>query len=92
MALLRDIAKPPRSDDICVISAADPLNLVGVITPGVKVPALPGNRILYRGGVPTALLTGNETTLLGPVDEGDVWALKNQLTQGVAPPQLRAYL
>jgi ATP-dependent Lhr-like helicase len=75
-----------------VISAADPLNLVGIVTPGAKVPALPGNRILYRDGVPTAVLAGKETTLLGKVEECDAWDLKSQLARGVAPPQLRAYL
>jgi ATP-dependent Lhr-like helicase len=34
------------------ISAADPLNLVGVILPGPRVPALPTNYIVLRGGLP----------------------------------------
>ena len=45
---------------LTVISAADPLNLGGIITPGVKTPARAGNRILLAGGEPVARLTGDE--------------------------------
>ena len=89
---LRQVARQAGRDEICTISAADPLNLVGIITPGSKLPALPGNRVLYRDGVPTAVLAGKETRFLGPVDEGDAGALRNQLIRHAAPPQLRAYL
>ncbi len=34
------------------ISAADPLNLVGIILPGQRVPALPSNFVVFRDGVP----------------------------------------
>ena len=44
---------PARSSRL---SGADPLNLVGVLTPGARLPALTGNRLLYRDGVPIALL------------------------------------
>jgi ATP-dependent Lhr-like helicase len=33
-------------------SAADPLNLVGVLTPGARIPAVLGNRVAYLDGVP----------------------------------------
>jgi ATP-dependent Lhr-like helicase len=34
------------------VSAADPLNLVGVILPGARVPAVPTNYVVFRDGVP----------------------------------------
>jgi ATP-dependent Lhr-like helicase len=34
------------------LSAADPLNLVGVILPGPRVPSNPSNYIVFRNGVP----------------------------------------
>jgi ATP-dependent Lhr-like helicase len=40
------------------VSAADPLNLVGILTPGARLPALTGNRVLYRDGVPIAVWPG----------------------------------
>ena len=38
------------------LSGADPLNLAGVLTPGPKLAALTGNRLLFRNGLPVALL------------------------------------
>ena len=35
-----------------VISACDPLNLVGLLTPGDRVPANLGNRIVFHNGLP----------------------------------------
>jgi ATP-dependent Lhr-like helicase len=34
------------------LAAADPLNLVGIVTPGARVPALRGHTIVYRDGLP----------------------------------------
>jgi len=62
------------------LSAADPLNLAGIITPGDKVPRLPGHRLLYERGVPVALLLGGgEVRYLRPIDPAAQWLLKQQL-------------
>ena len=89
---LRAIRKQADPEEICAVSAADPLNLVGIITPGPKLPALPGNRILYKAGVPLAVLTGKEMRWLGQHSEEDDWEIKNQLIRRQPPPQLKAYL
>jgi ATP-dependent Lhr-like helicase len=34
------------------VSAADPLNLVGILTPGPRIPALRTREVVYRDGVP----------------------------------------
>lgn len=57
---LRETRKRPARGDLIAISAADPLNLVGILTPGRRVPALAGNRILFRDGVPVATLIAGE--------------------------------
>ena len=36
------------------LSAADPLNVVGILTPGGRVPATLGHRVAYVDGVPVA--------------------------------------
>jgi ATP-dependent Lhr-like helicase len=36
---------------LVTISAADPLNLVGVIVPGERIPAISGRYVSYRDGV-----------------------------------------
>lgn len=76
---LRTLRKHTEDDQVCAISAADPLNLVGIITPGSKLPALPGNRILYQGGAPLAILSGKEIRWLAATKPDEEWALKNQL-------------
>ena len=37
------------------LSAADPLNLVGILVPGERVPAISGNTVTYRDGAAVAL-------------------------------------
>ncbi|HUH04002.1 MAG TPA: DEAD/DEAH box helicase [Kofleriaceae bacterium] len=53
---LRASRHPPRIPELVRIAATDPVNLVGVTSPGPRVPAVIGNAILYRDGVPIASL------------------------------------
>jgi ATP-dependent Lhr-like helicase len=89
---LRAVRKEQDTETLVTLSAVDPLNLVGIVTPGAKIPALPGNRVLFRGGIPTALHVGKETQFLVSVEKHREWEFKNRLTQRTIPPQLRAYL
>jgi ATP-dependent Lhr-like helicase len=41
----------PLSGEIIALSAADPLNLVGILVPGERVPAISGRTVSYRDGV-----------------------------------------
>jgi ATP-dependent Lhr-like helicase len=46
---------PPQADSTAeniTISAADPLNLVGIIVPGERVPAISGKFVTFRNGIP----------------------------------------
>ncbi|WP_343729281.1 DEAD/DEAH box helicase [Duganella sp.] len=52
--LLRDMRRRPHDGSYVCISGVDPLNLCGTLLPGDKVPALAGNRILFRDGLPAA--------------------------------------
>jgi ATP-dependent Lhr-like helicase len=52
--LLRDMRRRPHDGTLVAISAIDPLNLSGTVLSGDKVPALSGNRILFRDGVAVA--------------------------------------
>src|SRR5262249_34943834 len=51
---LRATRRKPASGELTVLSAADPLNLAGILTPGPKVSAISTNRIVYRDGLPIA--------------------------------------
>jgi ATP-dependent Lhr-like helicase len=53
---LRKLRKQPPSGELLTISASDPLNLVGIIAPGARIPAQPSTRILLRDGMPVAVL------------------------------------
>ncbi len=89
---LRAVRRQSDDEAIVALSAADPLNLAGIITPGNKISALPGNRLLFRGGVLIAILSGKETRFLQTLSGSKQWEVKNQLLRRNAPPQLRAYL
>ena len=61
---LRSVRKRERDGDLVSLSAADPLNLAGIVTPGARVAALAGNRLLLRDGVPIATYVGGEVQFL----------------------------
>ncbi|HKR98899.1 MAG TPA: hypothetical protein VJU79_05235, partial [Candidatus Dormibacteraeota bacterium] len=49
---LRAVRKAPRTDEQVRLSAADPLNLAGIITPGPRIPAIRTNTVVFRDGLP----------------------------------------
>jgi ATP-dependent Lhr-like helicase len=65
---LREIRREPGSRRLIAISAADPLNLSGVVTPGDRLRAATGNRIVYCDGVPVAVMEGDILRMLAAVD------------------------
>ena len=61
---LRRVRKRAADGVPVTVCGADPLNLVGGVLPGAKVPALATSRIVYRDGVPVATRVAGEVTLL----------------------------
>ncbi len=51
--LLRATRRSETKQETVIISAADPLNLVGILTPGPRVSPYSGQMIAYTNGVPT---------------------------------------
>jgi ATP-dependent Lhr-like helicase len=49
---LRALRREQPGGQTVRVSAVDPLNLVGIVTPGPRVPAVPGHHVDYRDGVP----------------------------------------
>ena len=43
--------KASPSGERIVISAADPLNLVGIIVPGERIPAISGRSVTFKDGI-----------------------------------------
>ncbi len=60
IGLLRDVRRKPPSDAYISLSAADPLNLIGILTPGPRLASVAGNRLLYKDGLPVATLAAGE--------------------------------
>ena len=48
---LRATRKLPPTGEAITVSAADPLNLVGILVPGDRVPAISGKTVVFRDGV-----------------------------------------
>ncbi|HEY7962697.1 MAG TPA: DEAD/DEAH box helicase [Steroidobacteraceae bacterium] len=88
IGLLREMRRKPREGQCVSLSAADPLNLVGILTPGVRLPSLAGNRVLYRDGVPLALLAGGEVSFLETLPPEEQWQARNRLLRRHVPEQL----
>jgi ATP-dependent helicase Lhr and Lhr-like helicase len=85
---LRAARRRPPADQWLSVSGADPLNLVGILTPGQRLPALTGNRLLYRDGIPTAVLVADGIQFLEALDPAKEWTAQKELLRGPvhAPP------
>jgi len=88
IALLREARRKGAEGHMLSLSGADPLNLIGILTPGARLPSLSGNRVLYRDGVPIALLTGGEVTLLTELTPAAEWEARNLLLRRSVPAAL----
>jgi ATP-dependent helicase Lhr and Lhr-like helicase len=51
---LRAMRNQPLGGETITLSAADPLNLVGILVPGDRVPAISGRTVSYRDGIAVA--------------------------------------
>jgi ATP-dependent Lhr-like helicase len=88
ITLLREARRKPREDHFVSLSGADPLNLVGILTPGARLPSLAGNRLLYCDGVPVALLAGGEVSFLTALAPQQQWEARNMLLRRHVPAVL----
>jgi ATP-dependent Lhr-like helicase len=94
IGLLRTTRREKSEGELVAVSGADPLNLVGILTPGDALPAITANRVLYRDGVPIVVKEGEgkgERFLVDvPSEERDV--LRAALVRRRPVPLVRAYL
>ncbi len=78
----------PEGGHLVSLSGADPLNLVGIVTPGARLASLTGNRVLYQDGVPVALYAGGEISFLVDMDAKEQWRAQNALLRRHLPDVL----
>ena len=83
--MLREVRRKPETGALISISAADPLNLLGILTPKPKLAALTGNRLLYRDGLPIAYLAGSEVQFLETLDPASEWEARKALLRSGGP-------
>jgi len=74
------------------ISAADPLNLAGILLPGPKVPALAGNRVLFRDGIAVAARIAGEAQWFAELGPEETRAAEDALVKRQPGSPLLAYL
>ena len=85
---LRDTRRKPGAETWISLSGADPLNLAGILTPGPKLAALTTNRVLYRDGIPVALLAGGAVQLLETLEPSLEWKARKALMRSAVPASL----
>ncbi len=88
VGLLREMRRRPASGQWVSLSGADPLNLIGILTPGQRLAALTANRVVYRDGLPVAALTGGKTLFLTELDAADQWEAEKRLVRSAARGRL----
>jgi ATP-dependent Lhr-like helicase len=92
VSALRSTRRKELDGALISVSAADPLNLVGIVLPGARVPVIPSNRILFRDGVAIAVLEAGQERYLVDLEKASEWPAKKALIHRPVPPQLKAYL
>ncbi len=90
IGLLRSIRKMSVNGELVALSAADPLNLQGILTPGPRIAAFTANRILFSRGLPIAALESGGIRKLvdAPVSDSQI---ETALRIGKLRPSLRPY-
>ena len=82
IAKLRDVRKLTEPDPPVVISASDPVNLIGIITPAGRVPALHTNYLLLQDGEVRGTKIAGEIQLTSGLDQQTALTYREALTRG----------
>ncbi|MEP6883362.1 MAG: DEAD/DEAH box helicase [Gammaproteobacteria bacterium] len=85
VSLLRDMRRKPHGQQLVCLSAADPLNLIGIITPGARLASLAGNRLIYRDGLPVATYAADQVRYLEELAAKEQWEVRTALLRRHTP-------
>jgi ATP-dependent Lhr-like helicase len=89
---LREVRRTTPDGHILVVSAADPLNLAGIVTAGERIAAITSTRIAYRNGVPVAVLEGDYIRSIAEVDAASAADIASALTGRRMPPVVSGFV
>ncbi|HET7930450.1 MAG TPA: ATP-dependent DNA helicase, partial [Rhodanobacteraceae bacterium] len=87
VAALRTLRKRAPGGTLVCIGGGDPLNLVGGVLAGAKVPCLATSRIVYRDGVPVATRIAGEIVLCQTMNGHEERAVRGALLQRQSMPR-----
>src|SRR6185295_7802050 len=76
---LREVRRTPADGQFRTISAADPLNLTGIVTAGERVRAAGRNRVAFRSGIPVAVMEADTLRALVPLESSELSTLTRVL-------------
>ena len=83
---LRRVRRAPADGLVVTLSAADPLNLTGIICLGDRIPTTASTRIAFRDGVPIGTLTGRRNIdWIEPQTPEQEWSARNALLRRRIP-------
>lgn len=82
IAPLRAIRQRADDGELAVVGGCDPLNLVGGVLAGDKVPAVPGSRVLYRDGMPLAASVAGKIVPLMELSAAEAQVARQALQSG----------
>jgi ATP-dependent Lhr-like helicase len=88
VAPLREARRRSATGQLISVSGADPLNLIGILTPGGRLPSLAGNRLLYRDGLPIATFAAGEVELLESIEPHEEWRIRQAVLKRHVPAAL----
>jgi ATP-dependent helicase Lhr and Lhr-like helicase len=87
--VLREVRRTEPNGAFMAISAADPLNLAGIVTAGARLRAAGRNRVVYRDGAPVAAMENQVFRALVPLDAHELTAATAEATRRGKRPGAR---
>ena len=91
IGLLRDVRRKPDAGQYVSLSAADPLNLIGIATPGARLASLAGccaRCTCAEANCRSMTFAADEVHYLDDVPEKERWEIRTALLRRHAPAEL----
>jgi ATP-dependent Lhr-like helicase len=82
---LRKTKKLQKHGEIMVLSAADPLNLVGILSAGPRLPTVASHRLVLLDGIPVATQGAGDLQWLTSISGEDQWRIQRRLHTARVP-------
>jgi ATP-dependent Lhr-like helicase len=89
---LREVRRSRPDGRLTAVSAADPLNLAGIVNAGERVRAVAANRIVYRDGIPLAALEGDYLRPLSAINPSEAADVAGALAGRRVPAVVGGYV